>query len=131
MRSIRSTAFAITMTVVALSASPGARAMDHASREPGRHLVVTNATSDSITGLAIAPEGTDAWRAIDLGEPLQGGETSITIDIPRGDCLRSVRITFRNGYSQGVPHVDVCSSQHLRLTTGTDADPDRIATANR
>ena len=121
MRSICATALAAAIVAAALYAPRSARAADDIRRTPARHLVVTNATFDSITGLSMAADGSGAYQVIDLGEPLQGGETSVTVEIPRGGCLRAVRVTFRKGYSRNFPHFDLCSSQHLRLTTAENS----------
>ncbi len=123
MRSIRPTAFA-TVTIAAMFLmSPQTRA-DETTHQPGPHLNLTNATFDSVVALSIAPDGTDAYHAVQIGEPLQGGETSTIVDVPPGGCLRAVRVTFRNGHSRIFPHIDLCGSRHLRLTAGGAANPD-------
>ncbi|WP_139350917.1 hypothetical protein [Rhodanobacter sp. C01] len=91
----------------------------NAVRRPARHFDLVNATFDSVVALAIAPADRDAFQDIELGEPLQGGLTSMTFDVPAGGCLRDLRITFHGGRTQLFPHIDVCRSSGLRLTPRT------------
>jgi hypothetical protein len=88
----------------------------NAVRRPARHFDLVNATFDSVIALAIAPADRDAFQDIALGQPLQGGLTSMTFDVPAGGCLRDLRITFHGERTQLFPHVDVCRSSGLRLT---------------
>jgi hypothetical protein len=83
---------------------------------PARHFDLVNATFDSITTLAIAPADGDAFQDIALGQPLQGGPTSMTFDVPAGGCVRDLRVTFHGGRTQLFAHIDVCRSSGLRLT---------------
>jgi hypothetical protein len=85
------------------------------TRHPARHFDLVNATFDDVIALAIAPAGSDSFHDIMLGEPLQGGMTSITVDVPDGGCLRDVRVTFRNGRTLLYPHIDACRYHGLRL----------------
>ena len=87
-----------------------------AGRRPARHFDLVNATLDSVIALAVAPAERDAFQDIDLGQPLQGGLTSMTFDVPAGGCLRDLRITFNDGRTQLFPRIDVCRSTGLRLT---------------
>ncbi|MBB6188693.1 hypothetical protein [Rhodanobacter sp. MP7CTX1] len=80
-----------------------------------RHFDLVNATFDSITALAIAPADGDAFHDIALGQPLQGGPTSMTFDVPAGGCLRDLRVTFHGGRMRLFSHIDVCRSSGLRL----------------
>jgi hypothetical protein len=82
---------------------------------PTRHFDLVNATFDSITGLAIAPAGGETFHDVALGQPLQGGPTSMTFDVPTGGCLRDLRVTFHGGRTQLFSHIDVCRSSGLRL----------------
>ena len=88
----------------------------NAVRRPARHFDLVNATFDSVIALAIAPADRDAFQDIALGQPLQGGLTSMTFDVPAGGCLRDLRITFHGERTQLFPQVDVCRSSGLRLT---------------
>lgn len=111
-----------TVVLVMLLASSFAFASTTRSdtgRSPTRHFDLVNATFDSVTALAIAPTGYDVFRDIVLGQPLQGGLTSMTFDVPAGGCLRDLRITFLGGRTQLFPRVDVCRSGGLRLASNT------------
>jgi len=104
-------AFALGSLIVAPSA-----ACDEATRTPPRHFDLVNATFDSVTALAIAPAGRDAFRDIPLGRPLRGGLNSMTFDVPAGGCLRDLRVTFHGGRTKAFSHIDFCRSRGLRLT---------------
>lgn len=130
MRSTNLFAATALIAVAMLPASPRAQTADGDKRAPGHYLVVTNATFDSVTQISIATEGTDDYRVVDLGEPLQGGETSITVDVPSGGCLRTVRALFRNGRSQRFPDIDLCISNQLRLTAGGKTNLDQFAASS-
>lgn len=113
MPSTRAAAIATTLAAVALLFSDPAHA--RGDRHAARHFDVTNASLNSVTALAIAPAGGQAFDDIPLREPLQGGRTSITIDVPAGGCLRDLRVTFRNGRVLLYPRIDACRYQGLRL----------------
>jgi len=98
-----------------LFVAPSASALAEAKPTPARHFKLVNATFDSVTALAIAPADDDGFHDIPLGQPLQGGLTAMTIDVPAGGCLRDLRVTFRDGRNRLFPHVDVCRSSGLRL----------------
>jgi hypothetical protein len=89
----------------------------HAERVPTRYLDLVNATHDSVASLEISPTGDNAFREFELGEPLRGGTTSITLEIPAGDCLRDFRFVFRDGRTLFYPGIDVCRHHKLRLAT--------------
>ena len=92
-----------------------------ASVESGRvappYFDVVNASHDSVMALAIAPAGSDAFQAVDIGKPLRGGVTGITLDVPPGGCRRDLRVTFRNGRMLLYPGLDLCRHRALRLTS--------------
>jgi hypothetical protein len=98
-------------------------------RHAARHFDVVNATFNSVTALAIAPAGSEAFHDIALGEPLQGGLTSITIDVPYGGCLRDIRVSFRNGRTLLYPRIDACRYQGLRLMP-RDGNPQKTELAS-
>jgi hypothetical protein len=114
---------AIALLLAVLSIVPAHAGGD---RRPARHFDLVNATFNDVTALAIAPAGSDAFHDIMLGEPLQGGLTSITFDVPDGGCLRDVRVTFRNGRTLLYPRIDACRYQGLRLMP-RDGSPDPAA----
>ncbi|GAB2543248.1 hypothetical protein [Rhodanobacter koreensis] len=107
----------VTMFAVALGnlfVVPSA-ASANAMRKPARHFNLVNATFDSVIALAIAPADRDAFQDITLGQPLRGGLTSMTFDVPAGGCLRDLRVIFHDGHTQLFPRIDVCRSSGLRL----------------
>lgn len=113
MQTTRTAAFTTMLAAVAFLLADPAYAWGN--RHAARHFSVVNATFNSVTALAIAPAGSEAFHDIALGEPLQGGLTSITIDVPDGGCLRDLRVTFRNGRTLLYPRIDACRCQGLRL----------------
>jgi len=109
-----------TVMLVAALGSMAATAPAHAmhgdaGRRPTRHFNLVNVTFDSVTALAIAPADDDDFHEIELGEPLQGGQNSMTFDVPTGGCLRDIRVTFHGGRRLLYPHIDVCRYDGLRL----------------
>jgi hypothetical protein len=115
MQSTHAAAFTILLAAVAFL--PAGAAHAGGDRHAARHFDVTNATLNSVTALAIAPAGTETFHDIALGEPLQGGLNSITVDVPEGGCLRDLRVTFRDGHVLLYPRIDACRYQGLRLLT--------------
>ncbi|MHB1056327.1 MAG: hypothetical protein ACYC0F_00410 [Rhodanobacter sp.] len=103
-------------SVPAAPSADAARA--DATPRPRRHFKLVNATFDSVTALALAPAGSDAFDSIDLGNPLQGGLASMIFDVPGGGCLRDFRVTFRGERTRLLPGIDVCRSDGLRLVPG-------------
>lgn len=87
------------------------------ARRTPAHFDLVNATFDSVVAIAIAPANEDAFDSIALDQPLQGGLTSMTFDVPAGGCLRDLRITFHGGRTQLFPAVDLCRTSGLRLTS--------------
>lgn len=87
----------------------------HAERAPVRYFDLVNASHESVTSLAVAPAGSDAFREIDLGGPLRGGLTTTTVDIADGGCLRDFRLSFGDGRTLIYPGIDVCRNRRLHL----------------
>lgn len=108
-------AFAVILAA-AVTAGHAHAVQPVAATRGGAHFDIINATFDSITGIAVAPPGDTTFRDIDIGPPLQGGFNRLTLDMPSGDCLRDLRVTFRNGRVLYFPDIDVCRSTGLRLT---------------
>jgi hypothetical protein len=88
----------------------------HAERATTDYFDLVNVSFDSVTSVAVAPAGGDAFSAIALGAPLRGGVTSTTVELPHGDCLRDFRMMFADGRTLLYPGIDVCRYRQLRLT---------------
>jgi hypothetical protein len=123
MQSTQAAAFTLLLAAVAFLQASAAHA--GGDRRAARHFDVTNATLDSVTALAIAPAGSGTFHDIALTEPLQGGLTSITVDVPDGGCLRDLRVTFRDGHVLLYPRIDACRYRGLRLMP-RDGRPERL-----
>lgn len=110
--------FATTALVLAIATSSFAADRTRPSEQKRQTslFTVTNATFDSVTGIAMASANSDAFEDVVLGVSLPGGLTSATVHLPPGECLRDIRVTFRGGRSQVFPAIDVCRSHALRLT---------------
>lgn len=89
----------------------------NAERVPTRYFDLVNAAHDSVTSLAIAPAGSDAFRDIEFGAPLRGGLTSTTVQIPDNGCRHDFRVVFRDGRTLVYRDIDVCRYRQLRLTS--------------
>jgi hypothetical protein len=114
MNPIRATTLAVLALALGNLLVPSAHA--DSGLTPARHFDLVNATFDSITALAIAPADGDVFHDVALGQPLQGGPTSMTFDVPTGGCLRDLHVTFQGGRTKLFTHIDVCRSSGLRLT---------------
>lgn len=88
----------------------------HAGGAPTRYFDLVNAAHDSVTSLQVAPAGSGTFREIELGAPLRGGLTSITIEIPGDGCAHDFRVVFRDGRALIYRDIDVCRYRQLRLT---------------
>jgi hypothetical protein len=87
----------------------------HAGRASTHYFDLVNAAHDSVTSLAVAPAGSDAFREVAFDAPLRGGRTSTTVDLADGGCLRDLRVAFRDGRTLLYPGIDVCRNRQLRL----------------
>lgn len=114
---ICSIAFAATFTAACAASTP----RGDAATAPGPYLQLVNATFDSVTAVAVAPAGSEAFQRIALGQPLQGGLTATTLRVPPGQCLRDLRVTFQNQRVERFGAIDICRVHALRL----DAKPAR------
>ena len=83
--------------------------------EQTRYLELVNRAHDSVTSLAVAPAGTDAYQEKQLGKPLQGGGDAATIEVAGEGCLYDIRLLFRNGRALVYKDVNVCSSGKLSI----------------
>ncbi len=86
-----------------------------APRESVKLFKLVNRGFDSVTSLAVAPIGTDAYREVYLGEPLRGGGDSMTVEVPAGHCHYDFRFSFRNGQKRVYDDIDVCRGTGLRI----------------
>lgn len=112
-----SIALAATFTAACAASTP----RRDTTAEVGPYFQLVNATFDSVTAVAVAPAGSGAFQRIALGQPLQGGLTATTFRVPPGQCLRDLRVTFRNQRVERLGAIDMCRVHALRL----DAKPAR------
>jgi hypothetical protein len=82
-----------------------------AAAEPARYLELSNRAHDALIALAVAAPGSDAFRDIALGAPLQGGGDAATFRLAGDACRYDLRFTFRNGRSMLYPNVDICANR--------------------
>ena len=80
-----------------------------AAEPPTRYLELSNRAHDSLTALAIAEPGSDAFRDLPLGAPVRGGGDATTLRLSGDSCRYDLRFTFRNGRSMIYRDVDVCA----------------------
>lgn len=86
--------------------------------QPARQLRVVNATFASVVSLAVAPAQTHDFADVDFAAPLQGGENAVVVNVPPGQCLRDLRVTFRDGRTLTYAALDVCRYHAVRLSHG-------------
>ena len=88
----------------------------HAYAEPAtRYLELVNRAHDSIVSLAIADEGSEAFRDLPIEAPLRGGGNATTLAISGEVCRYDIRVSFRGGRSLLYKGVDVCRYRALRV----------------
>jgi hypothetical protein len=104
-------------TILALAFAPllFASAADAEEARQTRYVELLNRAHDSVTSLAIASAGDDAFRDKPLGAPLRGGGESATIEVAGDTCLYDFRFGFRNGRTLIYQGVDVCRGKTLRI----------------
>lgn len=108
-------AASILLATVLAATATACASTDNGLAAPS-YFDVVNASHDSVTALAIAPAGSDAFEAVDIGKPLRGGVTGMTLDVPPGGCRRDLRVDFSDGRRLLYPGVDLCRHRALRLT---------------
>ncbi|MBT2118043.1 hypothetical protein KK141_15485 [Dyella sp. LX-66] len=81
-----------------------------------RYLEVYNDAPSSLVTLAVAPAGTEAFRAVPIGDrPLIGGGNAVTVAIDgKEGCRRDLRATFADGRSLLQRNFDVCRYRSYR-----------------
>ncbi|GAA0686306.1 hypothetical protein ISN75_15155 [Dyella marensis] len=81
-----------------------------------RYLEVYNDAPSSLVALAVAPAGTEAFRAVPIGDrPLIGGGNAVTVAIDGQEgCRRDLRATFADGRSLLQRNFDVCRYRSYR-----------------
>lgn len=85
------------------------------ARTHTRYLELINRAHDSVTSLAIAPAGSDAYREMPLGAPLRGGGDSTTVELAAESCLHDLRFVFRNGRTLIYESVDICRHPRVHI----------------
>lgn len=108
----------IALTALLATLPAAAFAADRQPLASSSLFTVVNAAFDSVTAIEVADAGSGAWRDVSLREPLRGGLTSATVRLPEGACMRSFRVTFRDGRSSRFDGIDVCRTHGLRLSAG-------------
>lgn len=113
----------LTLTLSTLAGACAAHThRTSAAPRPASTFHLVNATFDSITAVAMAASGSDRFRRIPLGRPLQGGLDEVTFAVPAGGCMRDLRVTFRDGHTWRQTALDVCRVHGLRLHAHPDTD---------
>ena len=102
----------VALSLVALPAFGQATANPQV---PAKMFTLVNATSDSVTAVAVRGADTGPATDVGLGEPLRGGLTAATVRLPAGDCMRTFEVTFANGATRAFRDIDVCRFHRLRL----------------
>lgn len=112
---LRATTLVIALAALSLAACATGTLRSGQGGQSASNFDLVNASFDSVTALAVAPAGSASFRDVDLGRPLQGGLDALTFRMPAGDCLRDLRITFRDGREETLQAIDVCRTHGLRL----------------
>jgi len=103
------------MRILLFLAALACASPDADAGERKQYLELVNRAKDSVTSLSVAPAGTDAYTDIPLREPLRGGGTATTLQVPAETCRYDFRFAFRDGRSLLYPNIDVCRASVLRV----------------
>ncbi|KRB07811.1 hypothetical protein ASD86_08305 [Lysobacter sp. Root690] len=79
------------------------------------YFELINRAHDRLVALAIAPAGSDRFQPEPLGEAIDGGGDSATIEWAGEQCVYDLRFTFGNGRAVVYSDIDVCRNRSLRI----------------
>jgi hypothetical protein len=113
MRTIHAAVLAIAFGAIALPAD--AYASEH-------YLELINRAPDSVTSLAIASAGSDAFREMPLHQPLRGGGDSTTVAVSGDGCAFDLRFVFLDGRTLIYRSVDICRYPKVRIQRSPSGD---------
>jgi len=81
-----------------------------------RYLELLNRAHDSVTGVAVAPAGSDRFRQVDI-DLLPGGGGATRLAVANTGCRYDLRVAFRNGQQVVYPNVDACKGGKLVISS--------------
>lgn len=99
----------------ALAGLLSAIAVQANANEPTHYVDLINRAHDSVTALATAVPGSDAFRETPLGAPLRGGGDSATVEVVGEGCRYDLRFTFANGRAMVYRNIDICRYSAVRI----------------
>lgn len=79
------------------------------------YFELINRAHDRLIALAIAPAGSARFQPEPLGEAIDGGGDSATVEWTGEACVYDLRFTFGNGRSVVYDDIDVCRNRSLRI----------------
>lgn len=100
-----------------------------AAVEREHYVELVNRAKDSVTGLSVAPAGSDAYADVPLHEPLFGGGGATTVQVAGEGCRYDFRFSFRDGRAVRYSGIDVCKARVLRIRAAHAAGGTRIASS--
>lgn len=93
------------------------------------HVELVNRAQSSVTAIAVAAAGSDAFRDVALASPVRGGGGATAIEVAGDDCRVDLRYRFLDGRSAISRNVDICRTHGFRIQplpqaseTGSPAD---------
>ena len=88
-------------------------AVSLAPRAGERHIVLTNNTSQPITEIYVADDGTDNWQEDGLGSEflLPGNSVSVDINDQNANCRVDIKTVLDNGLSLVHRGVNACRAE--------------------
>ena len=99
-------ALAGLLSVIAVQAS---------ANESTHYVDLINRAHGSVTALATAVPGSDAFRETPLGASLRGGGDSTTVEVAGEGCSYDLRFTFANGRTMVYRNIDICRYSVVRI----------------
>lgn len=79
------------------------------------YFELINRAHDRLVALAVAPAGSGRFQPRPLGEAIDGGGYSATVEWTGEQCVYDLRFTFGNGRTVVYGDIDVCRNRSLRI----------------
>lgn len=86
-----------------------------ANAAPLHYLTLVNRAHASATSVEVAASDTDAFQALPLGRPIDGGGGQATVALRGTGCRVDLRITFADGRRALYSATDVCRGDRLLI----------------
>ncbi|MBE2228053.1 MAG: hypothetical protein IAE93_11935 [Ignavibacteria bacterium] len=87
---------------------------------------VVNKSGENVTGLMVAPAGTNSWNSVYQGSFTNGHKMSFSYEETSGNCVVNVKFINGNGKEYLLENIDLCASSEIVLTTTESTNVESI-----